>query len=197
MKKTVLTIVFLHLVLNCFANGAREEKKRIEQRLLSHPSVESVCVWQHDARGSDLVWNIDIYLKNNGYMFVSSNRKHCTEENLSTGCFEIDRIGDYEFWFNYGGYGCDGYSRTQLSLASILQIQLNCIEDYINNYDKILQTAEELSKETIVERTKRAYQECTAPEFLNYYGNCLLGDHWCQVFARPLSETSSWWTDIK
>ncbi|MCQ2595822.1 MAG: hypothetical protein MJ196_11230 [Treponemataceae bacterium] len=198
LKKLTALFAFLFLTAFCFANGKLEEKKRIEQRILSHPAVESVYIWQHDARGKDFAWNIDIYLINNGYIFVSSNRVHCTEESLYTGCFVIERIGDYELRYNYGGVDTKTSSVTKFSFSSILQIKLNCIEDYINNYDKILQIVTELSKENIEERTNRLRKiSYTDSDFLNYFGNCLSEDYWCKVFARPLSETSSWWSDIK
>ena len=86
---------------------------------------------------------------------------------------------------------------SKLAFSSILQINLNCIEDYIDNYDKILKIAIDLSKETIEERTYRLRKMCyTDSEFLNYFGNHISQDYWCQVFARYFPRGSKTYTDF-
>ena len=57
------------------------------------------------------------------------------------------------------------------------------IDDFINNYDSIIEMLKKLAEESKSERIERWKMTYTDSDFLNYYGNYETDDLWGYVFA--------------
>lgn len=189
MKNIAFICVFFVISISCFALGYREkineERKSIETRLLSNPNVVSVQIKRNTESNN---WSVIIYLINDGIISI----KECVEEGICKGWMTFEKFGDYLVYplcsikeSDHLGYP---WKAASVSFNEILHIPFNDIDDFIDNYDSIIEMLQKLAEESKNERIERHNMFYTDSNFLNYYGNYETDDLWGYVFARPYSE---------
>lgn len=197
MKKSVLIIFFLCSVLLSFANGIKEEQKKLENMLYANPNIVSVKMTQDGKAdyGSFIkpTFSVDITLKNGGY-FVAN---YCDTIDLNKE-LEVESIGEYDVAFLYRSKKIEDKERiirmgenAYIAVSIFLNSPINTIDEFIDNYDIIYSTVKELSKETFEERKSRRHMHYLDSDFLNCYGNNETEDYWGYIFAKQKDDL--WW----
>ena len=183
MKKIAFICVCFVISISCFALGYKEksdqEEKRIENHILKNPNVISVQLKRNQEFRT---WSAVINLINGGQI----NIKKCDEEGNNNGWIIFDQFGDYQVRSlccikeSENGYP---WKAASVSFNEILHIPFNNIDDFINNYDSIIEMLKKLAEESKSERIERWKMTYTDSDFLNYYGNYETDDLWGYVFA--------------
>ena len=194
MKKLVLIFIFVLSIFYCFA-GAKKEKEqqlneikaRMEARILENPNVESVKL--HYLEHKDFAWEIFIILKNNGRICIES----CTENDLvNNNICNIGMIGQYFTWdwlfFKESARRVDFLSYKLIAYSALLNIPLNSIDDYINNYEKLLELVEKIAEQTPQDRSKRSNMYYKDSDFFNYAGNFETDEYYGMLFSKKLKD---------
>ncbi len=189
MKKVISICIFFAIGISVFALGYREkieeERKWIETRIQSNPNVFSVQIKRNTESNN---WSVLINLSNDGVISI----KECVKEGVCKGWITFERFGDYLVYPLCSIKGNDnlGYPwrAASVSFSEILHKPFNNIDDFINNYDAIIEMLQKLAEESKNERIERHDMVYTDSDFLNYYGNYETDDLWGYVFARPYNE---------
>ena len=193
MKKVVCICIFFAIGISAFTLGYREkieeEEKQIESYILSNSNVASVQI-KRNIESSN--WTAVIFLTNGGLINITK----CNWEVIKNGWMIFNQFGDYQVWACCRIKGrnpeieSDNYAWRAISVAfsEILHKPFNNIDDFINNYDAIIEMLQKLAEESKNERIERHDMVYTDSDFLNYYGNYETDDLWGYVFARPYNE---------
>lgn len=192
MKKLAFTCIFFAIGISVFTLGYREkieeEEKQIESYILSNSNVASVQI-KRNIESSN--WTAVIYLTNGGLINITK----CNWEVIKNGWMIFNQFGDYQVWACCRIKGrnpeieSDNYAWRAISVAfsEILHTNFNSIDDFINNYDIIINMLQKIAKESKEERIKRCNMVYTESDFLKYYGNYENGEYYGNVFARLYS----------
>lgn len=186
MKKLAFTCLFFVISISCFAKGHQEEEKRIEAHVMSNPNVASVKLERNTHN-----WAAVIQLKNGGWIKI----KKCDMDGMLDGRMMFEQFGDYQVWANCRIKGRENQQIAWLANAvgfsEILQTHFNCIDDFINNYEIIIDMLQKLSNESEKERFERMHMVYTDSDYLNYYGNYENFNFFGCVFARKYQDDFS------
>lgn len=194
MKKLVLSFLFILSIFYCFAGGKKEKeqqlneiKARMEARILENPNVESVKLYYLEHK--DFAWEIFIILKNGGRICIES----CTENDLlNNNICNIGMIGQYFTWdwlfFKETDKRVDFLSYKLIAYSALLNIPLNSIDDYINNYEKLLELVEKIAVQTPQDRSKRSNMFYKDSDFFNYAGNFETDEYYGMLFSKKLKD---------
>ncbi len=197
MKKAVLSILCFCYSIICFAVGIKEEQKILENMLYANPNIASVKMTQDGKTdyGSYIkpTFSVEITLKNGGY-FVAN---YCDTIDLNEE-LEVESIGEYDVAFLYRSKKIEDKERiirmgvnAYIAGSIFLNLPINTIDEFIDNYDIIYSTVKELSKETFEERKVRRHMHYLDSDFLKYYGNYETEDYWGYIFAKQKDDI--WW----
>ena len=187
MKKNFFYI-FIVLFVNSyvFASGRLEERTQLRKCLSSNDNIYSFYLEHHEGF-SDNRWYLEIYLLNGGYLEIDS----FTASSFLNGYIWPDRVG------NYSVFGSAVLKETGEITSNAFSILLNkkieTIDDYINNYDEILELVKKIALQTPEERSIRAAMKYTDSDFLEYIGNFESDDEYGTIYAKKPNEPT--WSD--
>ena len=198
MKKLAFTCLFFVISISCFAKGHQEEEKRIEAHVMSNPNVASVKLERNTHN-----WAAVIQLKNGGLIKIEK----CDMEGIYDGVMMFEQFGDYQIWANCIIKGrlpenenCNkAWYAASVGFSEILHTHFNCIDDFINNYDIIIDMLQKLANESKEERKERWKTTYTDSNFLNSYGNYENANFYGYVFAHFYSDdlANTWYLGVE